>query len=131
MAFAKVIFQRCVLLLIAGVVVGCNGPDLIVRLRDEDPLICLPAIREAGQTGDRRTLPCLVELLGDEEGDVRVFSVGALRKITGESMGYHSYDPLAQRAAAQHRWLQWLIDKGLVAQAPSKPEDSAVGEKHE
>ena len=131
MAFAKVIFRRCVLLLAAGAVVGCNGPGLIDRLKAEDPRTRLIAIQEAGQTEDRRALPYLADMLSDEEGDVRLFSVGALRKITGESMGYHSYDPPAQRAAAQQRWRQWLSEQEPAVGTPFQSAGSPDGEEHE
>ncbi len=131
MAFKKEIFRHCILVLIAGVVIGCNGSDLISLLEDEDPVIRLSAIRQASQSKDYRALPYLVKMLGDEDGDVRLFSVGALRKITGESMGYHSYDSPAKRASAQERWREWLIGHGIEPRPARKPAEPSTGEKNE
>ena len=127
----KILFRTSFLLLAASAFVGCNSPDLLVRLQDEDTLIRIPAIKEAGQTGVLQAIPYLVDMLDDEEGEVRLFSSEALREITGKSMGYHSYDTPAKRAVAQQQWREWVTQQGMMVRGPNDPADSSAGDKNE
>ena len=62
----------------------------------------------AGETKDKRALSLLVEQLEDTSGDVRLFAIGALRRMTGQTLGYRYYAPAGERATAVARWRKWL-----------------------
>ena len=95
---------------LAACLAGCNGSDksLYARLQDEDPAVRATAARSAGELRDRKAVPYLIDRLTDSERDVRLFSVLALRKITGLNKGYLHYAPATGRAKAERRWRDWL-----------------------
>jgi hypothetical protein len=104
-----------VALMVAGAVVGC-GPapasrDTIARgLQSEMPNERAAAAVMAGDSGDAQLVPLLVERLEDEDGEVRLLSCTALRRITGQTMEYRCGGSLADRAVAVERWRQWMKD---------------------
>jgi alpha-galactosidase len=71
---------------------GCGSLDqgeLALRFQDEDPAVRMGAALEAGRTRDAKSVPYLVDRLGDSESDVRFAAIMALEKITGESVGFN------------------------------------------
>jgi len=85
----------------------------LAQLPPERLLIALaspyPAVRAAAAwtAGDRGLEPLglrLIELLDDPDVEVRRYAIAALRKITGEFLGYRADDPPAARAAAAAEW---------------------------
>ncbi len=97
-------------------VCGCgpwrSGDDLYVALQDEDPAVRIEAGHRAGQVKDQAAVPYLVDRLTDSEKDVRFFAIIALQRITGETMGWRYYEPVAKRAEAVRRWREWLRRRG-------------------
>lgn len=106
--------------------VGCSpqstGPTLYQRLQDANPEVRVQAMMEAADRKDSKALPYIVENLGSDDGDVRLFAGMTLQKITGQTMGYNFYAPRAERDAAIGRWRQWL--KG--SRAESQPHADAA-----
>jgi hypothetical protein len=102
--------------------------DLVRLLQDEDPAVRAQAAVGAGESGDRKTLPLLIDRLSDEEVDVRLMADAALRKIAGDQvaneMGWRAYDPPEVRTKAQQRWRQWLAGQGAAPAAASAPAGS-------
>ncbi len=96
-----------VMFILAG---GCipEGSNLYTKLQSEDPSVRLEAIHTAGQGKDPKTLPYLVDRLSDSEQEIRFFAILALERITGQTMGYEYYGPVAQRNEAVRRWRDWL-----------------------
>ena len=98
----------------AGVVAlgGCEGPagpkSLLKGLQHENPSVRTRSCVKAARTGDRDALPLLVERLEDESADVRMFAIGALRRMTGKTLGYRFHAARQQRAEAVRRWREWL-----------------------
>jgi len=94
----------------AALVGGC-GPwtaaPLIERLQDEDPATRARAAVEAGEQGDRRAVPYLIDRLTDRERAVRMFAILALEKITGERRGYRPFGAAAEQEQAARRWRRW------------------------
>jgi len=100
-----------VLLLAAAAGVSCEGPlplSMAARFQDEDPKVRIEAIAEAARTRDDAALPFLVDRLTDIEPDVRFFAIGALKDLTGRTLGYKHYQPAKQRNEAVERWRRWL-----------------------
>jgi hypothetical protein len=77
-------------------------------LQSQDPSVRIDAIVAAAKAKDRQAVPLLVDRLSDSEEDVRFFAGIAIERITGETMGWHCYDPPARREAAIERWREWL-----------------------
>ncbi len=118
----KLRWMATVVGMLAGVVTlsGCGWigqKSLPQRLQSEDPAERLDAVVEAENRGSRRAVPYLVDRLSDSEREVRMFAAVALRKITGEDMGYRHYDPESERREAVDRWRQW-VRTHYRAQAP-------------
>ncbi len=88
---------------------GCGGPDdLASGLQSELASERAEACIRAGQSRDKSVLPLLVERLEDTDADVRLFAIGALKKIAGIDLEYRYYAPPADRAEAVLRWRKWL-----------------------
>lgn len=90
---------------------GCNDADkdiatgLQAELGSERSAACI----RAGRSRDKTVMPLLVECLDDTDADVRLFAIGALRRITGKDLGYRCYSSLPKRTMAVKRWRDWLI----------------------
>ena len=104
------------------VVFGCAEPpeQLYAQLQDEDPTVRTSAIVQAARFKDTGSLSLLVDRLADPESDVRFFAIVALKKITGETMGYNHYDPPAERAEAIAKWREWLAKRSKSAAQPKE-----------
>lgn len=105
-------FLACLLVcgLLAGVpACAARWPkDLPTALQDENPSIRAEACRRAGEAKDASAIPLLVERLDDSAGDVRFFAIGALKRITGQTLGYRYHDDAQMRSQAVWRWRDWL-----------------------
>lgn len=100
--------------LLAVCVCGCSPGvtpasrrPLVDRLQDDNPSVRVRAIVEAGETEDASAVPLLIDRLEDDDSDIRLFSIQALRRITGRDFDYRYYAPLEQRREAVARWRQW------------------------
>jgi len=97
-------FMMTALLALAGCQLG--GPRATGGgLHADNPAAKLYAIRRAGAERDTQAVPDLVELLDHEDPAVRLMSIQALQRITGERHGYEPYADPAQREAAIQRWV--------------------------
>lgn len=62
-----------------------------------------------------KSLPALIEALGDNDARVRHSAHRALREITGKDFGYEPDKPLKERQEAQDQWKQWWTQtEGIV-----------------
>jgi len=93
------------------------------QFQDENPSVRQAAVIEAGKTRDPRTVPYLVDRLGDSEETLRFFSIHSLEKIAGRTMGYRYYDPPREREQAVQRWRQWL-KQGPKEPPATQPKDA-------
>jgi HEAT repeat protein len=66
------------------------------------------AIRRAGRELDRAAVPDLIRQLGSEDTLVRLAAIDALRRITGETLGFDPDAPDEERRRAIERWAAWL-----------------------
>ncbi len=101
-------------MILAGLVacpIGC-GSSPYRSLQSSDPHARVDAIRKVAAARDRRATPLLVPYLEDDDADMRLFAVQALREITGENFGYRYYECERDRQPAVERWRQWLGRQG-------------------
>ncbi len=94
----------------AVVSVGCNGAgkDVASGLQSELGSERASACVRAGQQRDESVLPLLVDRLEDSDADVRLFAIGALKKIAGKDLGYRYYASESERSEVVRKWRNWL-----------------------
>ncbi len=91
---------------------GCRGP---VDVHDSDPSVKIPAIKKAVREDDRRVIAQLIEDLDSDDSAIRLYSIQALQRMTGEDLGYRYWEDDRARAPAIERWRQWLEQQNLPA----------------
>ena len=97
---------------------GCGwlaSGDYVKNISAAKPEVATEAMNKAAQNKSRRAIVPLVKRLYDEDPAIRMLAIGALQSITGEDMGYRSYEPEVKRVAAIKRWEAWLVEEGLVS----------------
>ncbi len=100
---------------VVGWVAGaaCSSPRPEKLVTNPDPSGKIPAFKQAVREKDRRAARQMVKDLDSEDPAVRMFSIVALRRMTGgETFGYQYFDETDQRRPAIQRWEQWLTGKG-------------------
>lgn len=94
------------------ILAGCDGllgpKPKLSDLDNPNPTVKIVAAKWAGDNKVSSAVPQLVDLLQDEDRSVRLYSIEALRRITGTDLGYDYKDPAHVRAAAVERWDQFL-----------------------
>ena len=91
---------------------GCeNSADISTGLQAELGSERIAACISAGQQRDESVLPLLVDRLEDSDADVRLFAIGALKKITGKDLGYRYYASSSERSEVVRKWRKWLTDR--------------------
>lgn len=91
---------------------GCGGPGPVKDVSNPDPSGKIPAIVEAVRRGDRRALGQLVKDLDNDDPAVRFYAIEGLRRLTGQTLGYHYYYGEDERQPAIQAWKQWLVRLG-------------------
>lgn len=95
---------------------GCAGDGPTVSIRNEDPAGKIPAMKIAAQRKDQSAVPALVAALQSDDPAERLYAIGALRRITGQTLDYSYYGSDAEREAGVGRWKAWL-----AARPPGPP----------
>lgn len=90
----------------AAAACGCT-PREPRRIGAMDPMANIPAIQEAAREHDRAAIPQLVRQLESDDPAVRFYAIEALRKLTGETLGYRFYDDADERRPAVQRWKRY------------------------
>ncbi len=80
--------------------------------KDKDSEMRLVAAEVLGQHADRRSVVVFIDLLAADAEWYRVRSIAALRKMTGQSLGYTPYLTDAIRRGATAAWRDWWSEKG-------------------
>lgn len=95
---------------------GCDGgpSSLAGKLQGEHPSERIRGCIGAAEGRDASALPLLVERLEDPHADVRLFAIGAPRRLTGRTLGYRYFDDARRRASAVRRWRQWLSSRSAA-----------------
>ena len=85
---------------------GYTGPRSVVN---EDPYVKIPEIHKAVDRGDTSVLPQLVSDLDSDDPAVRLYSIGALERLTGQTFGYDwTLEDRAPRRPAIDQWNAYL-----------------------
>lgn len=106
--------QVCALFLaaiISASLSGCGGstPDESA-LHSSDPTKKIQAIIESGREKDASAVPYLIELLGNDDPVVRMVTIEALERITGDRKGYVPYATPLEREASIKNWIKAYED---------------------
>lgn len=83
---------------------------------DPAPQARIEAIERACEANDRGALPRIVENLSSDDAAVRMAAIGALRRMTGETLGYRFDDPEVERRSAIDRWKTWSAGRAAKSQ---------------
>lgn len=91
--------------LLLGALTGCSGYTGPRSVANEDPAVKIPEIRKAVDAGDRSVMPQLVKDLDNDDAAVRLYAIGALQRLTGETFGYDwTQSDRAVRRPAIEQW---------------------------
>ena len=104
---------------------ACSTPRPEKHVANPDPSGKIPAYKQAVRAKDRRAARQMVKDLHSTDPAVRMFAIGGLRRLTGQTFGYRYFDGEDQRRAAAGRWEQWLAG-GAPQQEQTNPQDAAV-----
>jgi hypothetical protein len=107
------------LAMIAAACVGCTPRASEGGFDSPDPAAKLYATHRAGEQRDRSAMPHLVEQLDSDDPAVRMMSIAALERITGERFGYNPYATLTQRRRATDRWIE-AVRSGQFGASPNQ-----------
>ena len=81
------------------------------------------AIEQAARAGDLDAVPKIVEQLDADDPAIRMLAIDVLHRLTGETYGFHHYDPPPQRHAAIQRWVT-AVQSGAVPHPTGSADDS-------
>ncbi len=93
---------------------GCSA-EVSPAYDDPVPEARIGAIRRSAESLDRSQYGNNIESLDDNDPSVRLAAIGALQRMSGETLGYRFNAPSDERAAAIARWKAWL------AKQPAQP----------
>jgi len=72
-----------------------------------EPAARMEAALDAAARGDSAAIPDLIALLDSDDPATRLVAIGALERLTGQTLGYHYAAPEQERADAVGRWVEW------------------------
>ncbi len=104
---ASVHAASCLAALLSLVGGGCALPAREANFRSADPQERATAIARAAVANDAASIPALIESLDDPDPALRMLSIAALERITGETLGYEATAPQPERERAVRRWVEW------------------------
>jgi len=101
----KSVFLAALLSAALLVAAGCGpGSGPVIGLTSDDPAGRIPAIKQAGERKDAASVAQLVTLLQSDDPAERFYAIEALRRITGETLGFTYYGSEQERSEAVARW---------------------------
>lgn len=104
---------------------GCNsGAHAQRQLSSSYPLDRARAAVLLAERGDMSAVHTLVNLLEDDDRTVRMYAIGALRRLCNDDMGYRYYASTAERSAATRRWREALRDGEIGLKTPGAAESA-------
>jgi hypothetical protein len=82
------------------------------------------AIESAVRDERKQQIPEIVECLRSDDDLVRMMAIGALERMTGQTLGYDFADPLPLRLEGYRRWREWVVAQRL--DPPARPQSSTI-----
>ena len=117
------LFWPCWTLLSAGCNPGVSG-DYVKNISSAKPEVATEAMNQAARNKSSRSIIPLVKRLHSEDAVIRLSAIRALKDITGQDLGYRSYEPQVKRVKAIKRWQAWIVEQNLVVtQEQDEPSD--------
>jgi hypothetical protein len=117
------LFWSCWALLTSGCNLGASG-DYVKNISSVKPDVATEAMSQAASNKSSRAIVPLVKRLHSEDPVIRLSAIRALKDITGQDLGYRSYEPQVKRVEAIERWQAWLVEQNLVVtQEQDEPSD--------
>ncbi len=128
----RILATAALLVFIFYFLTGCAGRALGYStfskdIQSPDPSVRIKAVIYAGNSGDKRAVPLLVDRLEDDDEVVRLAAIESLKQLTGRDFDYRNYDPPYKRLVAVERWRKWLKE-GQPALDKQKPPKKSVCE---
>lgn len=102
-------WKTWIMVLLGCLVGGCFSPDP-KSLASDSAADAVPAIKAAADHDDRSAIPRLVQDLGDHDPAIRFAAISALKRMTGQDLGFCYYGDEWDRSQAIGRWQKWLKD---------------------
>ncbi|MBC8108830.1 MAG: hypothetical protein H7Z14_19760 [Anaerolineae bacterium] len=105
---------------------SCTAPRGPLVVSDPDPSIKIPAIKVAVADRDLSSVRQMVKDLESDDAAVRFYSIGGLRRLTGENFGYLYYEETEERRPATKRWQAWLtqVEQSATRDGPDASTDA-------
>src|SRR4051812_21874264 len=108
-------------LLLFVLAAGCTAPRGPIVVTDPDPSIKVLAIERAVGSRDMSVTPQLVADLNNDDPAIRMYAIGGLQRLTGQTFGYRYFDDEDQRKPALKKWQQWLSEQQPTQSAGARP----------
>ena len=87
---------------------GCGRGRVNPVISSNDASEKIPGIVQAVKHKDLPKARHMVKGLSSDDPAVRMFSIGGLRRLTGETFGYNYYDDEEAREPSVKQWQEWL-----------------------
>ena len=117
---------KWLMLIWAGLLlVACNNTssDYMANISSGKPEVATAAMSKAAQEKSRQAIVPLIKRLHDEDPAIRLSAIRALRRITGQDMGYRSYESPVKRAQAIQRWWDWVHQQNIATSQKAQTGD--------
>ena len=95
------------LLICLALLPACTAPTQQSGFDADDPSARTRALRSAVERNDRSAIPDMIEMLDSPDPAHRLLAIGALQRMTGQTLDYDYAATEHQREQAIRRWLQW------------------------
>lgn len=102
---------------------SCGPPAIDGGFDSANPAAKMYAIENAARDGDHSAINDIIEQLNSDDPAVRFLAIGALQRLTGQTYGYHCYDPPEQRQVAIEEWVKASKSGLLEIQPAGSPTD--------
>jgi len=100
--------------------IACAGPKPQPNIRSDDTGEAITGMKRAVREQDRSALPQLIKELDSDDPAVRFYASQALRRLTGQDLGYEFFQDESARKPAVERWQKWLEAGGDKPQRSDK-----------
>jgi hypothetical protein len=97
----------------SALVAGCAQPEVAADLESDVPQERIMGLAEAARRNDPDAADDYVVMLESSDPAVRMFAIGALERLTGETKGYDYAAPESDRAPAVAAWTAWVAAGGV------------------